>query len=188
MAEFLDLNTKLTRSLTPASIGSRYQRVTGTQPESNPLLNEVPFKHPASVKNTSAAKENQVKTLERMVALYRGILMDGSDYGDLVFLERERCQIIFENTCLKLGRIYAELGDPDQAEEIFMRALVLEPFSENICLELLRLFMRQGKRSKAFNLYYRFKQLFEQELGIDIDRKLTETLKTTSPGNVQRKK
>lgn len=111
--------------------------------------------------------------LEQLVTLYRGDLMDSSDYGDLAFVERERCKAIFEDACLKLGIIYAGRGEPGRAEEILRRALAIEPYSENICLELLRLHISQGMRSKAVNLYYRFKKRFEQDLDIKIDSKLT---------------
>lgn len=117
--------------------------------------------------------------LERLVSLYCGDLMDGSDYGDLAFLERERCKTIFEDACLKLGLIYAGRGEADRAEEILRRALAIEPYSENICLELLRLHINQGMRSKAVSLYYRFKKRFEQDLDIQVDARLTDTLKMT---------
>jgi DNA-binding SARP family transcriptional activator len=132
-------------------------------------------KNTPTCENTLKTNAKQVEKLERIVSLYRGVLLDGSDYGDLVFLEREKCKVILENACLKLGMIYVERGEPEQAEEILRRALTMEPYSENICRELLRLFMRQGMRSKAINFYYRFKKRFEQELGIVMDWKLRDS-------------
>lgn len=140
-------------------------------------LKAAPAKNTPTTKNTRDANTNRTKKLERMVSLYRGVLMDDSDYGGLVSLERERCKVIFENACMQLGLIYVNLGEAGRAEEILKRALAMEPYSENICLELLRLFMQQGMRSKAVNLYYRFKKRFEKDLGIEVDRKLKETLK-----------
>ena len=35
-------------------------------------------------------EQKQGELLERMIALYKGDLMEGSDYGDLVLHERER--------------------------------------------------------------------------------------------------
>ncbi|MEL7566702.1 MAG: BTAD domain-containing putative transcriptional regulator, partial [Dehalobacterium sp.] len=131
-------------------------------------------------KNTPGESDKRLERLQQMVSLYRGDLMEDSDYGDLLFLERERYKVIFEDACLKLGFIYAERGELSHAEEILRRALALEPYNENICLELLRLFMQQGRRSKAVNLYYRFKKRFEQELDIKVDQRLTEAIR--SPG------
>lgn len=132
-------------------------------------------------KNNPDETGKRLELLQQMVSLYRGELLEGSDYGDLVFLERERCKVIFEDACLKLGLIYIQEGELSHAEEILRLALALEPYNETICLELLRLFMSQGMRSKAVNLYYRFKKRFEQELGIKIDEKLTEAITTILP-------
>jgi len=136
----------------------------------------------ALAKNTPDKNGQKLERLQRMVSLYRGELMDGSDYGNSVSLERERCKVIFEDACLKLGVIYAQQGEPVQAEEILRRALALEPYGENLCLELLRLFMSQGMRSKAVSLYSQFKKRFEQELGIKIDGRLTEAVHKSKLG------
>lgn len=129
---------------------------------------------------TGSDSDAILELLEQMVSIYRGDLMEYSDYGDLVFLERERCKMIFEDICLKLGFIYEKRGKLSQAESIFRHALVLEPYSEKICLELLQLLMGQGRRSKAVSLYYRFKKRFEQDLDINIDSRLTEAVR--NPG------
>lgn len=120
--------------------------------------------------------DRSMELLRQIVSLYRGDLMEGSDCGDLVFLERERCKVIFEDACLKLGSLYYEHGEAGQGEEILRRALALDPCSGNICLELLRLYILQGKRSKAVNLYYRFKKRYEQELDLKVDRRLKEVI------------
>ena len=99
---------------------------------------------------------------------------------EIWYSERERCKMIFEDICLKLGFIYEKRGKLSQAESIFRHALVLEPYSEKICLELLQLLMGQGRRSKAVSLYYRFKKRFEQDLDINIDSRLTEAVR--NPG------
>ncbi|MDX9871217.1 MAG: BTAD domain-containing putative transcriptional regulator [Clostridia bacterium] len=122
-------------------------------------------------------EDKRLGLLRQMVSLYQGELMEDSDYGELVFLERERCKMIFEEACLELGFIYTERGELSQAEETLRRALILEPYSENICLELLKLFIRQGRRSKAVNLYYRFKKRFEQEFDVRIEQRLTEAIR-----------
>lgn len=129
---------------------------------------------------TGSDSDAILELLEQMVSIYRGDLMEYSDYGDLVFLERERCKMIFEDICLKLGFIYEKRGKLSQAESIFRHALVLEPYSEKICLELLQLLMGQGRRSNAVSLYYRFKKRFEQDLDINIDSRLTEAVR--NPG------
>ncbi|HYE10772.1 MAG TPA: bacterial transcriptional activator domain-containing protein, partial [Patescibacteria group bacterium] len=113
-----------------------------------------------------------------MADIYKGDLIEGSDFGDLVFLERERLRSIFMEACQKLSSIYIKHGELRQAEEILRRALTADPYSENICLELLKLYMSQGRRSKAVKLYYSFKKYFEQEIDIKIDKRLTEAIQS----------
>lgn len=122
------------------------------------------------------AEQKQADILERMLSVYRGDLMEDSDFGDLVFHERERFKAIFMEACQKLSSIRIKGGELRQAEEILRRALAAEPYNENVCLELLQLYMSQGKKSKAVKLYYSFKKRLEQELDIKVDRQLTEAI------------
>ncbi len=122
--------------------------------------------------------QKQTEILKRMVNIYRGELMEGSDYGDLVIHERERLKGIFMEACQKLSSIYARQGELGRAEEILRRALGAEPYNENICLELLKLYMSQGRKSKAVKLYYSFKKRLEQELDINVDIRLTKAIKS----------
>lgn len=123
----------------------------------------------------------QVDILERMAALYRGDLMEGSDVGDLVLHERERYRNIFIEVCLRLGEAYTGRGDYRQAGEILRRALASEPYNENVCLQLIKLYMLQGMRSKAVKLYYSFKKNLQLDLGIKVDSRLTEAIKNPGP-------
>jgi len=124
----------------------------------------------------SEIEKKQADILARMISAYKGDLMEGSDYGDLVFQERERLRSIFIEACQKLSAIYIKRGEWRQAEEILRRTLATEPYNENVCLELLHLYMAQGRRSKAVKLYYSFKKRLEQELDIKIDQRLTEAV------------
>lgn len=128
--------------------------------------------------NNAQTAEKQVKLLERMISLYKGDLMENSDYGDLVINERERLKSIFMEVCNKLSTIYIKRGELLKAEEVLRRAATAEPYNENVYLELLRLYMLQGRRSKAVKLYYSFKNRLEQELGINIDSRLTEAIRS----------
>ncbi len=129
---------------------------------------------------TSQSGHRQAEILERMLSLYKGDLMEGNDYGDLVYHERERLKSIFMEACQRLSEIYIKRGELQKADEILRRALVTDPYNENVCLELLKLYMSQGRRSKAVKLYYSVKKYLEEELGIKVDKRLTEAIQ--SPG------
>ena len=125
---------------------------------------------------TPQTEQKQADILGRMISLYKGDLMEGSDYGDLVCQERERLKSIFIEACQRLSPIYIKRGKLRQAEEVLRHALAAEPYNENLCLELLKLYMSEGRRSKAAKLYYSFKKHLEQELDIKVDKRLSEAI------------
>lgn len=125
----------------------------------------------------SQIEQKQADILERMISVYRGDLLEGSDYGDLVLHERERFKSIYIEACQKLSAIYIRRGELRQAEEILRRALAAESYNENLCLELLKLYILQGRRSKAVKVYYSFKKRLEQELDVKVDKRLTEAIR-----------
>ena len=127
--------------------------------------------------HVSQIEQSQADLLERMISIYKGDLMEGSDYGDSVFYERERLKCIFLEACQKLSSIYIKRGELLHAEEILRRAFAVDPYNENACLELLKLYTSQGRRSKAVKLYYSFKNRLEQELDIKVDKRLTEAIR-----------
>lgn len=131
----------------------------------------------AGLAREGSCPERQVRVLEKLAALYRGELLEDGDYGDTVLLERERCKVVFEESCLKLGSLYISRGEPGHAERALRRALAAEPYSERVCLELLKLFVAQGMGSKAARLYNSFKKRLEQDLNIAIDSRLTGIIK-----------
>lgn len=138
------------------------------------------FLHLESQLSKVADLDTNLKTeiLEKMIALYKGDLMEGSDYGDIVCHERERFKSIFVEACQKLGLIYIQSGKLRNAEEILKLAFAAEPYNENICLELIRLYISEGRRNKAIKLYYKFKKCLEEELGINVDKRLTEAIRS----------
>lgn len=105
--------------------------------------------------------------------------MEGSDYEDLVYHERERFCSIFVEACRKLSAIYIKHGELPQAEKLLIRALVTEPYNESICLELLKLYMSQGRKSKAVRFYYSFRKRLEQDLDIKVDKRLAEAIRSS---------
>lgn len=145
------------------------------------------YKELASL-NNSFQDENKIKILKKMISIYRGDLMEGSDYGDIVISERERLKEIFIEACEKLSLIYMDCGQLGEAENTLRHALTHDPYNENICLELLKLYMSQGKRNKAVKLYYSFKKRFEQELDLKVDNSLTEAIRNSKPEKHSSKK
>ncbi len=128
--------------------------------------------------NDEQTRQKETDILERMLIVYKGDLMEGSDYSELVFDEQERLKSIYMEACQKLSSIRIKNGELVQAEEILRLALAKDPYNENICLDLLKLYKLQGRRGKAVKLYYSFRKRFEQEIEMKIDKRLTEVIRS----------
>lgn len=126
--------------------------------------------------SAAEAEQTQAALLEKMIAIYKGDLMQGNDYGDVIFQERERFKAIFIEVGQKLSSIYIKRGELGLAEQLLKRAVAADPYNEDLCLDLLNVYMSQGRRSKATKLYYTFKKRLEQELDIKVDKRLTEAI------------
>ncbi len=129
------------------------------------------------VKHESQDENKLAEILKRMVQIYKGDLLEGNDFGDQLLHERERLRSIFLEACQRLSSFFISNGEFSQAEDILRRAFALEPYDENLCLELLKLYRMQGRKSKAVKLYYSFKERLEQELGIMVDKRLTDMIR-----------
>lgn len=114
--------------------------------------------------------------IRRMLELYRGDLLNGGGYGDLVFLEREKYRSMFLEASLELGTSQVRAESPHQAEQTLRRALEVDPLNERVCLELLRLLVAQNMRSRAIGLYRAFATRFEQELDLKVDPRLSQAV------------
>jgi DNA-binding SARP family transcriptional activator len=127
---------------------------------------------------TSVTKEDErMEAFEKIISLYKGDLLEGSDYGDYLTFKRERCKSIFVEVCHRFSSVCIKHGKLQKAEEVLKRSLEAEPLNENLCLELLRLYISQGLRSKAVSFYNSFKKRLERELHITVDKRLTEVIR-----------
>lgn len=130
----------------------------------------------AEDKTDKPANPAEQKSLEKLISLYRGDLLAGRDYGDVLLVEREKCKTIFEEACLRLSDIYSEQSKPGQAESVLERSLIVDPFSERTCLTLATTYMNQGKRTKALKLLNDHKKRLKKELGLDPDISIIEAI------------
>lgn len=137
-----------------------------------------PFQTEEKVAEQNQTAQSRSDILEKMISAYKGDLMEGSDYGDLIYHERERFCTIFVEACRKLSSIYIKRKELTQAEKLLIRAIASEPYNENVCLELLKLYMSQGRKSKAVRFYCSFRKRLEQDLDIKVDKRLTEAIRS----------
>ncbi len=123
-----------------------------------------------------SSETTRLEMLEKVVSLYRGELLEGKDYGDLLYFEQERCKSLFENACLELSALYIKQGKSFAAENVLKIALKTDPYSENVCRALLNLYREAGKMTKARTLLKDFKKRLKDELELEIDNSLEDML------------
>ena len=116
------------------------------------------------------------ETLETVVFLYRGELLETRDYGDILLFKREKCKTVFEDACLRLSSIYYEKGKLNLAETLLERAILADPYSENTCLALAKVYVKAGKRNKAQKLFNDFKKRLKVELNIEPENSLAAVI------------
>ena len=125
-------------------------------------------KKAVSVNNT----EERTELLLRATELYRGDFLPSSSSEMWVMpLARWYRSIYFSCVHDALSYLY-ESGRNDEAEELCVRALRLDPFDELILEHLLRSLIALGKNAEALDEYNKMESMFYDELGIDFSESL----------------
>ena len=105
------------------------------------------------------------------VALYHGDFLDHFEvrnaglFDEWVLTTRARLRERALQTLFKLGNVYHELGQDDEAIHYTRRLLELEPWREDAHRQLMRLLAFNGRRSEALIQYEKCKQILAEELG-----------------------
>ena len=95
--------------------------------------------------------------LRQAIALYDGPLLPGiCEDDDLLLLERQRFEALFQSTVRRAALVSAETGEGAQALEYARRLMRIDPANENDCALLMRLLFRTGDASGALRAYADF--------------------------------
>lgn len=113
-----------------------------------------------------AMEANDIRTLERALALYTGELLEGF-YDDWTLRERERLHRLYLNSLAHLMRSYGQRGATDDALRYGQRILELDPLREDIQREMMRLYLASGRRARAVRQYEACCQVLARELGVE---------------------
>ena len=104
--------------------------------------------------------------LEKARKLYTGDLFEDC-YGDWVYSERERLNLLYLNCLGRLMRFYDREGEYEKSLACGQEILVIDPLREQIHRYLMRLHFANGQRAKAIQQYYVCEQMLSQELNIE---------------------
>lgn len=107
------------------------------------------------------------------ISLYSGPFLPDCLYEDWSVVERERLNLLFNDTSLRLGELLLERS-PDEAIGLAWRVLEYDQAQEEAYRLLMRAYAGQGERSTALRLYQRCVTALQSELGVE---PLPETVK-----------
>jgi DNA-binding SARP family transcriptional activator len=106
-----------------------------------------------------------VKALEVAQRLYKGELLEDC-YGDWVFRERERLNLLHLNSLGRLMAYYERSGDYEKSLSCGQKILEIDPLREQVHRHMMKLYIKGGQRSLALQQYGVCREVLEKELGI----------------------
>ncbi len=123
--------------------------------------------------------------LEKARQLYTGDLFEDC-YGDWVYSERERLNLLYLNCLARLMRFYDRERNYEKSLACGQEILNMDPLREQIHRYLMRLYLANGQRAKAIQQYEICEQVLAQELGIEpmVETKSLYAQITTAPSNL----
>jgi DNA-binding SARP family transcriptional activator len=114
----------------------------------------------------SQLSETEVGTLTRILALYRGELLEGI-YDDWALFERERLRVLYLNGLMRLMSCHTTRNNFDQAIDYGQKILRHDPLREEIHRNLMRLYLGNGQRGLAIRQYSLCREVLIEQLGIE---------------------
>ena len=118
---------------------------------------------------------DDVETLERTVALYRGAFLDGFTLADCaafeewITLRREHFHRLLAATFVRLTDLYVCKGEHMAAIHTLQRQLAHEPWREETHRRLMELLAGVGRRSEALHQFRLCRRILATELGVAPD-------------------
>jgi DNA-binding SARP family transcriptional activator len=118
-----------------------------------------------------ALSDGTPEALERAVDLYRGDLLAGLNVDEAPFEEwligeRERLRERALEALARLLGHHRAAGAPEQALQIGLRLLALDPLQEAVHRTVMRLYLELGRRGAALRQYQLCVETLRRELGV----------------------
>jgi DNA-binding SARP family transcriptional activator len=88
--------------------------------------------------------------------------------------EREYCRKRYIKTALAIARHDYENRNVHNCFTLFEKMIKIDPFDEEVLLEYLDLLLRENRVSKANRAAQKMKVLYENEVGICIDKQISD--------------
>ena len=135
------------------------------------------------------AQADDVESLARAAALYRGDFLEGLAYRGTLFedwlmAERERLRELAVETLARLLIRQREAGALEEALQTALRLVALDPLQEAVHRSLMRLYAEMGRRGSALQQYQLCVGILARELGVEPEeesRRLYEEILSRRP-------
>lgn len=100
-----------------------------------------------------ALKNNDLKTGQKAVELYRGELLIEDIYEDWIYARRESMQILFRKTATKVAGFYAAENNHQASIEILKKLVDDDASDEHVHLLLMRAYAETGSKYQALKQF-----------------------------------
>lgn len=111
---------------------------------------------------------------ERLVALYRGLFLEGESEPPEIISARERLHSRYLRAVREGGTKLEQAGNLDAAMELYGKALEADPCAEDVCQRLMRNLGESGRASECLAVYERLRR------NLDTQRGTTPSARTTT--------
>jgi DNA-binding SARP family transcriptional activator len=105
------------------------------------------------------------RALEEAQSLYTRELLEEC-YGEWVFRERERLNLLYLNSLARLMRYYEYHENYEQSLGCGQKILAIDPLREQVHRHIMRLYMKCGQRALAVQQYEACRAVLAEELHI----------------------
>jgi LuxR family transcriptional regulator, maltose regulon positive regulatory protein len=129
---------------------------------------------------TDTHYEQALAYYDRALSLYRGDFFADDLYLEQVAQKREYFRMKYLELLPKKARLLEELDQVEAAVEVWHRLLEQDPYSERACRNLMILYTDTGRRQAAVDLFNRFRERLEQDLGAKPEKQTIHILSMIS--------
>ena len=120
--------------------------------------------------------------LEQAISPYRGDFLEGEPFGDWVLAHRDHLRGIYLGGLMTLGTYHMRHENYEVAVDAFRRMLITDELHEEALRALLVALDALGERSRALQLYHRFRDRLRAELGAEPSRETTTLARRLAEG------
>ncbi|HKL01413.1 MAG TPA: BTAD domain-containing putative transcriptional regulator [Desulfotignum sp.] len=124
--------------------------------------------------------EQALAYYDRALSVYRGDFFADDLYLEEVEQKRAYFRLKYLELLPKKARLHEELDQLDAAVEVWHRLLEQDPYSERACRNLMILYADTGRRQAAVDLFHRFRDRLEQDLGAGPEKQTIHILSMIS--------